>query len=430
LPTEPSSIRVVPVADPLTVFVDAHRRGLPPSRGDKRFNAGEHAWLASQGAERAMKTVRERARIRLDVDLFSAIPRRDGRERLQYGELVALSGDFYETPDALFEEQPSPLPWLWQSNDLSDLRAIFDDELRWIEDRLNGRGGASPYPSDNIRLAWNAKSYVELALRNFDHFGWHNLCAYCKHHERAMELAASTNGRQNEDFRRALYINAFADHFLTDGFAAGHVRVPRVEICDWAAEQGHSDKVAGALSKLLHDQDGHARSLHAQQENIDCRESQDGLWVQNARGEAWYTYCDGQLFLEGAERSPAVERAVSAVEASVTEFLLAWQRRDLPRGVYAATEWVPFPHPGAQLLTEKFASDMPDSDLERLWSSIAWYAKVPWIAGIERHHLRSFLAALPQMMGRFREYIAAAAEHPEISSRIDARYIEAYRGIA
>lgn len=32
-----------------------------------------------------------------------------------------------------------------------------------------------------------------------------------------------------ETFRWALFTNAFADHFLTDAFAAGHVRVPRAE---------------------------------------------------------------------------------------------------------------------------------------------------------------------------------------------------------
>lgn len=428
LSSEPRA--AVPVADPLTVFLEAHRRGLPPSRGAKRFNAGEHAWLASHGATLAIKTLRDKSGIRVDEDVFSSIPRRDGRERLQYGELVALSGDFYETPDALFDEKPSPLPWLWEANDLSDLRAIFAKELQWIEDRLERQGGGSPYPDENIRLAWNAKSYVELALRNVDHFGWHNICAYCRHHAHAMELAASTGGRDNETFRRALYTNAFADHFLTDGFAAGHVRVPRAEICDWAAAQGYSDKVAGALSKLLHDQDGHAHSLHGEHEEAGGRDSHDGLPVQNGRGETWHTYCDGQLFLEGAASSPAVDRAVSAVAASVGEFLMAWQRRDLPRGIYAATSWVPFPRPDAPTLTQKFAADMPEHDFEELWKSVAWYATVPWIAGLERQHIRSLFGALPQIMKKFGENVARDAAESHIGSRIDSRYIDAYRRIA
>ena len=420
------------LADPMTVFLDAHYRSLPPSRGTKRFNAGEHAWLASRGADLACANLKKSASgIQVDARIFSSIARRDKQQQLQYGELVALSGDFYESPDALFDEKPSPLPWLWEANDLSDLRAIFAKELKWIEDRLQQQGGKAPYPDDNIRMAWNAKSYVELALRNVDHFGWHNIVAYCRYHTEAMALAASADGRENENFRRALYTNAFADHFLTDGFAAGHVRVPRAEICDWAASQGLNDKIAGALSKLLHDQDGHVdvHSLHGEHEE-GARDSSDGLQVMNSEGDAWHTYCDGQLFLDGSEKSPAVDRAVKAVADSVTELLFAWKRRQFPKNVYAATTRVPFPHPRAPTLTQKFAADMPDSDFEALWKSVQWYAKVPWISGLQPKHLRSLFSALPAIMKRFRENVAAEAAQLDIGRRIAPAYIDAYKRIA
>lgn len=115
----------------------------------------------------------------------------------------------------------------------------------------------------------------------------------------------------NETFRRALYTNAFADHFLTDAFAAGHIRVPRAEIRNWAEARGLGDKIAGALSKLLHDQDGHIdlESLHGPVDENDGR-PEDGLLVQDSTGTSWSTRCDGQLFLEtNAAQSTAVERA-------------------------------------------------------------------------------------------------------------------------
>ena len=174
--------------------------------------------------------------------MFASISRRDGREHLQYGELVALSGDFYETPEELFNEKPSPLPWLYESNDLSDLQKIFSNELQWIEARQQGKGSKT-YPNENIRLAWNAKSYVELALRNTDHFGWHNIVTYCKYHAEALQLASSSRGQETDIFRQALYTNAFADHFLTDGFAAGHIRVPRSEILCWAQNKGYGERL-------------------------------------------------------------------------------------------------------------------------------------------------------------------------------------------
>jgi len=417
------------VADPLSLFLANHRASLPKTRGIKRFNAGEHAWLASRGADKACERLKKERGIQVDRQLFESIARKDKREMLQYGELVALSGDFYESPKALFYETPSPLPWLWEANDLSDLRKVFVRELEWIEKRLATEKGGSPYPDENLKLAWNAKSYVELALRNVDHFGWHNLCAYARHHEAALELAVASGGRENETFRCALYTNAFADHFLTDGFAAGHIRVPRAEICTWAEKEGLNDKIAGALSKLLHDQDGHVHSVHGEPSE-EHRDAADGLRVRDAEGDEWHTYCDGQLFLERSAQSPAVMHAVDAVSDSVFELLVAWQRRELPKGPYVASRRVPFPHPDSPTLAQKFPADMPQADFDRLFNSVAWYAKVPWISGLQPEHLRALFAALPQIMADFRANVEAASVRPEIATRLDPGYIAAYRKIA
>jgi len=418
--------------DPLGAFLAAHRASLPPTRKAKRFNSGEHAWLGGHGADRACDELLRARNIRVDKNLFASIRRAHGRDELQYGELVALSGDFYETPTDLFDEKPSPVPWLWESNDISDLRQIFAEELRWIEARSHGQGSAA-YPDANVRSAWNAKSYVELALRNTDHFGWHNALAYCRHHQEALRLAASCRGREDEAFRRALYTNAFADHFLTDGFAAGHIRVPRAEIRAWAERQGWNEKVAGALSKLLHDQDGHVnlQSLHAASDEND-RSGGDGLHVQDSTGRSWHTRCDGQLFLDrGAAESTAVERAVDAVSASVLELLLAWQRGELPRGVYAATRLLPFPHPGGPTLVEKFPGALPAPELDRLWRSVGWYAKIPFIVGLESEQIRALFTALPGIMAEFRANVGTAADaSPELIARLAPEYVAAYRNVA
>jgi hypothetical protein len=429
----PAAPGTAPVADPLTLFLAAHRQALPAKRGPRRFNAGEHVWLGSHGAARARARCKKAGDGDIDESVFEAIPRHDGRETLSYGELVALSGDFYATPDDLFDEKPSPLPWLWEANDLGDLRRSFDKELDWIEHRLAHSGDAASYPDENLRLAWNAKSYVELALRNTDHFGWHNLCAYVHWHREALALAASPGARRadSEDFRRALFMNAFADHFLTDCFAAGHIRVPRAEIRDWAQARGLDEKIAGALSKLLHDQDGHVdvHSLHGEHEDGQ-RCADDGLLVTDSAGDAWRTYCDGQLFLGGSATSPAVEHAVDAVADSVVEFLLAWRKGDQPEAVYRATHRVPLPHPDAPTLIQKFPADMPEADFERLWQSVSWYTKVPWISGLQRGHLRDLFVALPALMAQFRAHIAEAAQAPELALRIDADTLRACRQLA
>lgn len=182
--------------------------------------------------------------------------------------------------------------------------------------------------------------------------------------------------------------------------------------------------MAGSLSKLLHDQDGHI-DLHSLHCEIDenRRVANDGLRVQDATGTLWYTYCDGQLFLETQQGQPAIERAVMAVSASVSELLLSWKQVELPAGVYEATRLVPFPHSEAPKLTAKFPADMPDVDSERLWSSVSWYAKIPWIAGLERSQVRELFRVLPQIMTDFRANIAAAAADATTGRRCDGRLL-------
>lgn len=416
--------------DPFGAFVAGHQRVLPATRANKRFNAGEHAWLGGHGAEQACDELLRKRGIRVDKSLFESIWRHSGRELLPYGELVALSGDFYESPEEMFYEKPSPIAWLWESNDLSDLREMFDQELKWIEASRQGTPGGS-YPENNIRFAWNAKSYVELALSNIDHFGWHNVRAYCRHHAAALELAWEARGRNNETFQRALYTNAFADHFLTDGFAAGHIRVPRAEIRTWANSKGWDEKIAGALSKILHDQDGHidVHSLHSIAENKDVH-SDDGLLVCDSTGAAWRTYCDGQLFLKtDADRSLAIAKPIAAVAASVLELLLAWRIGELPSSTYAATRYVPFPHPTERALIEKFPGDMTLIDLDSIWNNVQWYSKLRWLGGLTQQHIRELFEALPQLMADFRAHVMVDASDALLKSRVDSFYIDAFTQI-
>ena len=151
--------------------------------------------------------------------------------------------------------------------------------------------------------------------------------------------------------------------------------------------------------------------------------------MQDSQGTAWFTYCDGQLFLQAAGRQ-AIEQAVSAVSASVAEFLLAWKVGELPQGVYQATRFVPFPHAQAPKLVDKFPANMADDEFDALWKSVAWYAKIPYLAGLEASHVRGLFEALPQIMSGFREHIAAASADAEIRKRVAPRYIDAYKQIA
>jgi len=408
--------------DPLNRFLEI--RGPLKMKAGKPLNSGEHMWVADEGARKACTDHH------YDPSLLSSIQRLDKSVRLSYGEIVALSGDFYASPKELFEERPGPIPWLWEDKDLSDLQEMFKVELKWIQNDAGKT--ATNYPDQNIRMWWNAKGYLELALANVDHFGWHNMKAYIRYHGEALTLAARAAGREDDTFRQAVYTNAFADHFLTDGFAAGHVRVPRQEICDWANSKGYSEKLAGALSKLLHDQDGHVTTFHSGGET--GRPETDGLAVKNAHGDSWFTRCDGQLFLPPqADETLAVRLPVKAVAASVSELLTAWKENLLPSKEYAATALVAVPDSSkAPALIDKFSVNASENHVKKLLESVAWYTGIPWIGpGLDGDNLRVFLRALPNLMEQFRNNIASELlKEPELGTRLAAGYVAAYRTVS
>lgn len=70
----------------------------------------------------------------------------------------------------------------------------------------------------------NGASFMQLLEANVDHFGLEARATYDAGHALALDWAVKG------DLNKALAINGFADHFLQDSFAAGHMRVPRAEI--------------------------------------------------------------------------------------------------------------------------------------------------------------------------------------------------------
>ena len=426
-----NSLKLSPrlVDDPLGHF----RKGAVESPSRKRYESGEHVWIGDRGFELVFSD--ETLAPHVVYRDFMLIHRQDQNEAFRYGELVALSGDFYGTPSELYWEKRSSIPWLWESNDLSDIREAFAEELKAIKDQ---QSQGTEYPDNNIAFWWNAKAYIELALDNTDHFGWYNLKAYCKHHGDALEFAGQARDiydfdrdKSGELWRQALFTNAFADHFLTDAFAAGHIRVPRYEISRWSKEQGYSKELAGGLSKLLHDQDGHLDSIHGAGHALNT-DADDGLLVRNDVGQTWHTRCDGQLFIDNGDEVPAVRQPVEAVAASVKEIFMAYLFRQTPDKVYAATRFIPFPHPDGPSLIEKFPADISADRIDALLERVKWYIKVPYIStGLDDEHIKALCVALPHLMEAFRQAVKqdVADPHSELVRRLPKALIEGYTTI-
>jgi hypothetical protein len=131
-------------------------------------------------------------------------------ETMDYGEAIAL-GDFYSDPKEILAADPA---------EIKELRRLMKQE---------GVNPASVGQQD-----WDAAThqrYMMLNRRNIAHFAppdpslvahsgagiVHHKTTYEKWHQLAIQTA------MKGDLNQAMAINAFADHFLTDAFAAGHL---------------------------------------------------------------------------------------------------------------------------------------------------------------------------------------------------------------
>lgn len=120
-------------------------------------------------------------------------------------------------------------------------------------------------------------NYVALAKRNASHFAGDNLLFYLAYHHAAVTEATrcATTTDSSLAAKRliaALHAEAFASHFLTDMFSAGHARIPR-----WTFLRAFKDDAnrGSLMSRLLHQHEGRL-----------------GVFMTNALGQVWYAYGD------------------------------------------------------------------------------------------------------------------------------------------
>src|SRR5262245_18620937 len=148
-----------------------------------------------------------------------------------YGDLIAM-GDFYATADLMLGASPA---------ELGALKKLIDRNTAYY------RGGKKDGSLDVSNTEWDNATggrYLQLAEDNYDHFSPNTLftdsiamsankkgtnrSSYERYHRQAFDEAqkmALDPANQNVSYIPAwpLAINAFADHFLTDAFASGHI---------------------------------------------------------------------------------------------------------------------------------------------------------------------------------------------------------------
>jgi len=167
---------------------------------------------------------------------------------------------------------------------------------------------------------------LQLAENNHDHFLPYAKDAYLAGHQLAINKAREAGEYQEDDedtekllLHEAFSMDAFACHFLTDSFASGHIRTPRVEL--------------GKGTRL--GKDGHLLCMYMHDED-----NKYGLRVTNKRGDKWIAYGDGMLLKE--ESRDNLEIVAEAVQKSVDQVYQAYTNPTKRLDPAVVTELIPF----------------------------------------------------------------------------------------
>ena len=191
---------------------------IPDEAAFEEFGGDEH------------KAIGDRASGNAQTDIMYGSPPRP----LSFGDVVALAGDYFGSYSELVDLARTPKGRI---------------QLAWARWKCLGLDAREEPPADEKQRKAVQDHYFLLASQNISHFsaGGTARDTYKKRHTVALQDALEAGQTSSQVlWRRAVAKEAFADHFLTDMFSAGHVRTPRDSI-----EQWYGRKMPGADQRLV-----------------------------------------------------------------------------------------------------------------------------------------------------------------------------------
>ncbi|WP_444996317.1 hypothetical protein [Aliikangiella sp. IMCC44359] len=398
-----------------------------------------------------------------------------------YGHLVAMSGDMYKSVEEISLSDAGVLNGFYKRN-RKGLKKCINLEIEAIRNKKVYSG------CDDIDLAKKKARYVTLAHDNYTHFAWHNIKNYIRFHSKALWFARLAflkcsgdewekkkafceanektlknevgqsgyqkklkskyrnfpklfprkkltkryliNMSKDKMIRLAIFTNAYADHYLTDAFSAGHLRVPRSQIDDFVESYNLENKinssksrkkgssVSGALTQYLHNLDG----------------AIDGIKVINSLGEPFIVRSDKQIFsrinsseLSGVvENNSQIKQPVLATAKSIQEVFTVIKEGVFLNENYEALNHVPFveasgSHSLANVVNRHIEKKGSIKDVIKHMSEemqLVFRGNILFEDDSYKTYFSAFVSQIPQMMAKLRKQITREIADPELSKRI------------
>jgi hypothetical protein len=216
----------------------AQRWALAERAGRLQGNRHLQGVLASAKPGQRVGGVRQRP-----IQCFGAEEHRSLGAEVTGGETLDI--DLGDGTKLTFGEMMALADWFASVGDIRALAATpaGQAELRWARWAAL-HSGPEPAVSEEVKTRVRNR-YYRLAASNYAHFSAGGTAAseYAVLHEEALGLAFFAGASGNPvKWGEARAIEAFAQHFLSDMFAAGHIRTPRMQIKEYY-QQTYPDSV-------------------------------------------------------------------------------------------------------------------------------------------------------------------------------------------
>ena len=231
------------------------------------------------------------------------------------GEIISLSGDFYDGPDAIAAAARQPLEKAGDKGEIDRLKGAIDDE----------RKGKLSDPNQTYETITGGR-YLELAKKNDTHFAPKNRTEWRRLHDQALAEAAKA-GSSKSDLDHALLVDASGGHFLTDSFASGHLFKKNEVLAAiqlyLAAHPLRTVNPEAQLYAAIVSWSGNADQLVLK--NIHDRMNVEGFEITNASGMKWRSFGDALL-----SKAPDTQRIAALAIFLSRQQVYAAQRGEKP----------------------------------------------------------------------------------------------------